>query len=221
MTRRRAPCKIDAPRYVRETWNEPFLEHRMLFCMSVCRQLALEDLASMHGRRGLILLVHGLIQARASNLLGGDWLPCAEEVARMLDALARKTKDNLADDDSGESVDSNHEATVLETLFAINPDATDAVTVILSRRSGELKRMEVDEKKSRGVKTEQAVEEIEPKAKRPKRSHPSSSAKILSPVSAKSTSPSSSKTAARSPATQKPPPALLRGSSSVSKKRVG
>ncbi|VDC07781.1 unnamed protein product [Peniophora sp. CBMAI 1063] len=134
ISHRRAACKIDDPSYVRSTLKEAHLEHKMLSCMSTIRSLKFADVALMHGRRGYILLVRGMLQARASNVLGEDWAPCVGEVARLLNALARAN--------GGEDMEFSVRDSVLTALTALDHGATAAVTAILLKRADELKEME-------------------------------------------------------------------------------
>lgn len=199
MTHRRASCKVQTPRYVRDTLCEPHLEHQMLRCMGVVRQLSFEDLANMYGRRGYVLLVHGLVQARASDVLGDDWAPCVAEVARVLEVLARKNDGDLARNSRGEDVDIDFQCAVQDGLSALDADATAAVTTILSRRGKELQEMACDEKKA-SVKEEPA-----PRAKRAKKSRPSIADEPTLLRSPK-------KKVSKSPTSKKSQPAVAEGS---------
>ncbi|KZV74320.1 hypothetical protein PENSPDRAFT_662506 [Peniophora sp. CONT] len=181
MTNRRAACIVHTPEYVRDKFNESHFELQMLYCLSVVRELKFEDAAGMHGRRGFVLLVHGLVQARAGNFLGDDWAPCVAEVARLLDALARKADGDYPREKSGEVVEVDTTSTVLAVLSVIDKDATDAVTSILARRVDELK-----------VKAEAG--DAEP-AKRFKKAHtpsPSKAARKASPAKSPSKRPTQS-----------------------------
>ncbi|VDB91555.1 unnamed protein product [Peniophora sp. CBMAI 1063] len=133
ITHRRAACKIDDPSYVRGALKEAHLEHKMLSCMSTLRSLTFADVALMHGRRGYILLVRGMLQARASNILGEDWAMCVGEVARLLAALVQAN--------DGEDMKFSVRDPVLTALTTIDHKATTAVTAILSKRANELKEM--------------------------------------------------------------------------------
>ncbi|VDB90418.1 unnamed protein product [Peniophora sp. CBMAI 1063] len=130
---RRAACKVDDPSYVRNALKEIHLEHKMLSCISTLRSVKFADVALMHGRRGYILLVRGMLQARASNILGEDWAPCVGEVARLLHALVRAN--------NGEDMEFSVRDPVLAALTTIDHSATVVVTAILSKRADELKEM--------------------------------------------------------------------------------
>lgn len=181
MTHRRAPCKIDAPAYVRDGLDEPHLELEMLSCWSIVRQLKFTDFASMHGRRGWILLVHGLVQARTSDLLGADWAACVSEVAAALTAVARTVDGDTPLNSEETSVTLDPDSTVLDALSAMDSDATKAVTKILTKRAKEMEDMvgkQLDEAKAQAQPKGKAGGKSGAKAtKRARTSEPTSSSR--------------------------------------------
>ena len=92
-SKRRMACKMDQRSvYNTPTKKEaftPHFEHKLLACLTLVRNERFRVVARMTGRYGLVLLVRGLIQARASGIVLNDWHLYVHEVTLVLEAVLR------------------------------------------------------------------------------------------------------------------------------------
>lgn len=60
------------------------------------------------------------LQARASDLLGDDWVPCVAEVTGFFDVLVRDADDDFPRNKNGDKADIDKAGTALEVLSALD-----------------------------------------------------------------------------------------------------